>query len=354
MQTFKNLMLKIEALIAAQPHLHFLKAIVSLDLVKITRKMKSAPLLTGTDCSGIEAPIMALNLMNVPHHHLFSSDIDKNCRETIERNYSPHTIFTDITKRDHSKLPRLDAYVAGFPCQAFSGLNNRAEGFDDPRGTIFFECFETIRYTKPKFFILENVKGLMSHDRGRTFNVIMEKLHSLKTYNIHYKLLNTKDFDLPQNRPRIYIVGIDKRYGNNFNFPESIEGFTKVSDIMDELDYRDSLSDNMKIVVRDRLEKKGESPGTRKNYIVNAGVSSKGGFGSAILEMSPCLLAGAHSFYSTSHKRFLTSREFLRLQGFSDEFKEHPNSRVSKKQAGNSMSVNVLAVLFKQILIMIN
>jgi site-specific DNA-cytosine methylase len=155
---------------------------------------------------------------------------------------------------------------------------------------------------------------------------------------------------LPQNRPRIYIVGIDKTYGDNFEFAEPINCSVNVSDIMEDLDYEDKLTDNMKLVIKDRLTRKNAKENTKDNYIINAGVSSRCGFGSAIYEISPCLLANAHRFYSTKHRRFLTATEHLRLQGFSDNFEQDESVRVSKKQAGNSMSVNVLCTIIKNIL----
>jgi DNA (cytosine-5)-methyltransferase 1 len=350
MASFRKFMLDLRADAKKSPHLSFLEDLYTKELFDTVKAIKT-PLRVGTDCSGIEAPIMALNLMKVPHKHVFSSDIDANCRETIRQNYHSHHIYDDITTRDHSSLGSLDLYVAGFPCQAFSGLNNKAGGFADPRGTIFFECLETIRHTKPKVFILENVKGLLTHDKGRTFKVIMENLRLLKDYNLYHKVLNTKDFNLPQNRPRVYIVGILKKFGDRFDFPETIERTVTVSDIMENVKHRDTLTDNMKLVVKNRLERKNVSSPCKDNYIINAGVSARGGFGSAMLELSPCLLANAHKFYSTKHGRFLTDREHLRLQGFSDDFE---SVGVAKKQAGNSMSVNVLVAIIKNVLLAIN
>lgn len=123
-------------------------------------------------------------MIKIPFIHCFSSDIDEKCRDVIKMNFHPHTLYTDITQRSHVILPKLDLYVAGFPCQAFSGLRHDAKGFHDPRGTIFFECLETIRVTRPRCFVLENVRGLVSHDGGKTFSTILHALKDLKTYRI--------------------------------------------------------------------------------------------------------------------------------------------------------------------------
>ena len=304
----------------------------------------------GTDCSGIEAPIVALELLSdLPFVHLFSSEIDENCRKVIQMNYSPQKMYKDITTRNHSRLPALDLYIAGFPCQAFSGLRHDASGFQDPRGTIFFECLETIRHTKPKCFVLENVRGLLSHDSGNTFDTIIKSLQDLRLYHIFYRVLNTLDYDLPQNRPRVYIVGIKKSIKGSkcFKFPDPVPLQTKVSSLMDK-NVRSNvvLTPNMLEVARERVRRKGGK--MTDNYIVNVN-GSVGGFGSAMKEISPCLLANAFNFYSTKHKRVLTAREYLRLQGFPETFKTLSDERTTKKQAGNSMSVNVLMAIFRQL-----
>ena len=189
----------------------------------------------GTDCSGIEAPIVALHMSNIPFHHVFGSEIDENCRKVIRLNFSPLRLYRDITERDHSLLPGLDLYVAGFPCQAFSGMRHDADGFNDPRGTIFFECLETIRRTRPRCFILENVAGLLSHDSGNTMKTILHSIRRLRTYHVFYKILNSIDYNLPQNRPRVYIVGIRKDipHSGDFQFPQSQPLLINVSSIMD-------------------------------------------------------------------------------------------------------------------------
>ena len=309
----------------------------------------------GTDCSGIEAPIMALKALRVPHEHLFSSEIDKDCREIIRKNYRPKKIFEDLVRRDHKKLPRLDLYVAGFPCQAFSGLRNDAKGFQDPRGTIFFECLKTLQSTQPACFLFENVRGLVSHDQGNTFRTILYSLASLKKYHIYHKILNTKNYGVPQNRPRVYIVGILKKLDphKSFRFPEPIVLRKTVSDIMRKSGPLPTdlhkLTPNMEAVIKNRLGRCGSKSTTNDNYIVNVGASADG-FGSAMKELSPCLMANAHKYYSTRYKRFLTGREYLRLQDFPETFKAHESDRVTKKQAGNSMSVNVLRILFSNLL----
>ena len=180
----------------------------------------------GTDCSGIEAPIQALKQLKIPFRHVFSSEIDKYCIESIKANYKPEIIFGDkegdfpegdIRKRNIKDVPDIDLYVCGFPCQPFSQAGER-RGLDDERGNVFFSCLKVIKEKQPKYFILENVKGLVSNDKGRTFRIIIKKLSTLEKYGyiIKYKVLNTRDYGIPQNRERLFIVGTKE----NFEWPK--------------------------------------------------------------------------------------------------------------------------------------
>jgi DNA (cytosine-5)-methyltransferase 1 len=129
----------------------------------------------GTDFSGIGAPEMALKYLGINHESVFACEIDKYARQSFEQLHNPTTFYNDISKRNHKEVKQLDLYVAGFPCQAFSIAGNR-KGFDEARGTLFFDVAEFIQINKPKVFVLENVKGLLSHDKGRTFQTIVDIL----------------------------------------------------------------------------------------------------------------------------------------------------------------------------------
>ena len=195
----------------------------------------------GTDFSGIGAPEQALSLLGVNFETLFACEIDKYARESYKAIHpEPKTFYNDITKRDHSEIPQLDLYFAGFPCQSFSIAGKRA-GWStdengeliDSRGNLFFDVAKFIKINQPKMFILENVKGLLSHDNGRTYQTITDILTngggtlngqiSLDMfedglgYHCAAQVLNTKDFGIPQNRERIFIVGF-KEF-RDFSFP---------------------------------------------------------------------------------------------------------------------------------------
>lgn len=325
------------------------------ELINFYEKNKKKNLKIGTDCSGIEAPIHALDLMKVNYNHIFSSEINENCIKVIEYNHKPKYIFRNIMKRNHKKLEPIDIYICGFPCQSFSSASaGKRLGFEDKeRGNIFFHCFDTIKYTKPKVFILENVKGLTTHDNGNTFKIVMEKLNSLKNYIINYNILNTKNYGIPQNRPRIYIVGINKKYilkDKKLNFPPpTIDLKLNVDDLMDILP-KDKHIEYSKITPHMKEILKNKKVSSRKNWIVNIN-SSLPEFSTKMENISPCLLAGNSAFYVSSKKRRLTEKEALRLQGFSDMLKIPSDISKSQiyKQAGNTMSVNVLIFIFREI-----
>lgn len=133
------------------------------------------------------------------------SEIDKYAIKVYERNFSGHRNYGNATAINAADLPDFDLLVGGFPCQAFSIAGKRA-GFDDTRGTLFFDIARILKEKRPRHLVLENVKGLLSHDSGRTFTTIIGVLTDLG-YSVEWQVLNSKNFGVPQNRERVYIVG---------------------------------------------------------------------------------------------------------------------------------------------------
>jgi len=210
--------------------------------------MNKTKLKVGTDFSGIGAPEMALNNLGIDYEQVFSCEIDKYARQSyLAMHQAPGKFYNDITKRNHEEVEQLDLYIAGFPCQAFSIAGQR-KGFDDVRGTLFFDVAEFIRINQPKMFILENVKGLLSHDNGRTYQTITDILTngggtlnsqiSLDVfddglgYHCYAQVLNTKHYGIPQNRERIFIVGF-KEF-RDFNFPKKEPLKMKLKDMLQD------------------------------------------------------------------------------------------------------------------------
>ncbi len=201
----------------------------------------------GTDFSGIGSPEAALKRLNIPHHNVFACDIDKYAKQSFLELNSPDLFYDDITTRDYKEVPQLDLYVAGFPCQSFS-LAGKRGGFNDTRGTLFYNVAEFIKVNQPACFILENVKGLLSHDNGKTYQTItdvltngggtlngqmgMDTIEDGLGYHVYTQVLNTKDYGIPQNRERIFIVGF--KQWRTFNFPVKIPLKLKLKDILEQ------------------------------------------------------------------------------------------------------------------------
>ena len=160
---------------------------------------------------------------------VFSSEWDKYCQESYELNFH-ETPYGDITKIDEKDIPPFDILCAGFPCQPFS-ISGNQKGFLDTRGTLFFDIVRIVKYHKPKVIFLENVKNLKAHNGGATFQIIEKTLTDLN-YTLYYKVLNAKNFGLPQNRERIAIVCIRKDIDNKkFTFPNSYSNFVTIKDV---------------------------------------------------------------------------------------------------------------------------
>ena len=133
------------------------------------------------------------------------SEIDKYAVQIYEKHFKGHKNYGDITKIDTRTIPDFDLFVGGFPCQAFS-IAGKRRGFEDTRGTLFFEIARILKDKRPRYFVLENVKGLLSHDEGNTFKVIISTLDELG-YFVEWQVLNSKNFGVPQNRERVFIIG---------------------------------------------------------------------------------------------------------------------------------------------------
>lgn len=283
---------------------------------------------------------------------VFTSEIDKFSNLTYSSNFEDeHEIFGDITKVDHSTIPDHDILLAGFPCQAFSQAGKK-RGFNDTRGTLFFDIAKILEVKRPKFFLLENVKRLISHDKenrkdkyGNTFLVIKDTLEKLG-YNLYWKVLNSRDFGLPQNRERVYMVG--SLLNIDFKFPEPPMTPTLVSDILEpNIDPKYTISDKLWFGHVERKKRnmlKGNGFGygiVNKNSIYTNTISAryyKDG-GEILIDQK-----------NGMNPRKLTPREAANLQGFPKEFIIPVSDNQSYRQFGNSVSVPVIEKIFTSLL----
>jgi DNA (cytosine-5)-methyltransferase 1 len=302
----------------------------------------------GTDCSGIEAPIQALQQLGIAFEHSFSCDKDKFVLQSIKANYHPNKIYTDITKRKHALLPDIDIYVCGFPCQPFSLMGNKM-GTEDSRSNIMFQCIKVIEKKLPKIFILENVKNFKFIQKGQPFNYLLSELKKIKTcnkdlaYNVSFDILNTKDYGIPQNRERIFIIGIRKDIQKEtYTTPEKLN-MKPLDDFI--IDKTININTNIPNTIIKKLKKINYE----KNYICCCDTYGY------MKNISPTLtLSGCKYMYHTTYNRYLTSKECLLLQGFPSNFVNIVGDVNLCKQIGNSMSVNVLKVIFQKIFEIIN
>lgn len=291
-------------------------------------------------------------------HCVYSNEWNKYSQQTYFANFGEQP-EGDITKVSASSIPDHDILVAGFPCQPFSiaGVSKknslgRATGFEDKtQGTLFFDVCRILKEKRPKAFMLENVKNLYSHDKGRTFKVILESLEELN-YSVFYSVLDGQNY-VPQHRERIIIVGFDrKKYGKNiqFNF-DLTPRFPKpvMRDILDEdVDEKYTLSDKLWTYLQ--------------NYAAKHKAAGNGfGYGIAPLDgVSRTISAryykdGSEILIEQEGKnpRRLTPRECARLQGFPDDFRIPVSDTQAYRQFGNSVVVplmeNVAKLIVKEI-----
>ncbi len=282
---------------------------------------------------------------------VFSNDFDKNCKTTYDQNFeNSKLIVEDIKNISVEDLPEFDFLLAGFPCQSFSIAGYR-EGFDDKkgRGNLFFEIARIIEARKPIGFMLENVKNLMSHDNGNTFNIIKQTLQDLG-YHLKARVLNSMEYgNLPQNRERIYIIGFkNESYINKFTFPEKkrlTKSFRQIllSKVPEKYYYnnkplyariKDSVNDKNKVYQWRRKYVRENKKGVCPTLTANMGM---GGHNVPII-------------LDNQGIRKLTPLECSRIQGFPDSYKL-PNIADSAlyKQIGNSVSVTVIEEIAKNI-----
>ncbi len=283
---------------------------------------------------------------------VFSAEIDKHACETYQTNFGDNP-FCDVTKLEASTLPDFDILCAGFPCQPFS-LAGERKGFNDTRGTLFFDIERIIQEKQPKAFILENVKGLVNHDKGNTLKVIIETLSKKLNYNIFYKVLNSKDYGVPQNRERIYIIGF-KEYHLEFTFPKKLEERVDLSTIRDHNLAGTEISELAKSHIVTHLKNHKLYLQIKENPLLLTYEIRKSRASFRFDNISPCLTAkmgtgGNNVPIFVNEMRKFSTRECLRIQGFPDSYKITPNTSQSYKQIGNSVSVPVVRLLAEEML----
>lgn len=288
---------------------------------------------------------------------VYASEIDSNAVKTYVSNFSSKKIIHgDVTKEVEADIPAHDFLLAGFPCQAFSAAG-RKMGFDDARGTLFFDVARIIKFHKPKVVFAENVKNLVNHDKGTTFKIILNVLKELG-YEVFFQVLNSKNFGVPQNRERIYIVAFRENLGiRRFDFPEGINDSVKLKDILEKTEVSNKyyLSETYLSTLKKHKERhalKGNGFGYEiRDPESIAGAIVCGGMGrernlivdNRLKDFTPKTIIKGE--INKEFVRRMTPREWARLQGFPETFKLPIADTHLYKQLGNSVTVPVVKAI---------
>ncbi len=284
---------------------------------------------------------------------VYSNEWDKFAQSVYSENFGD-TPEGDITQVDEKKIPQHDILCAGFPCQAFS-ISGKRRGFEDSRGTLFFDVARIVREKRPKIVFMENVKNFASHDNGRTLDVVKATMEELD-YTFYYKVLSAVDYGIPQKRERIYMVCFRNDLNTwSFNFPEPFPLTRHVEDFL--LDDEDELKNLY--VNRPDTYYDSAADDAYSSKPIRLGTVNKGGQGERIYSVKGIAITfsayGGGAFAKTGgylvngRPRRLHPRECARLMGYPDSYIMCRNVNQAYKQFGNSVVVDVLQYIAKEI-----
>jgi len=313
--------------------------------------------------SGIGSPEWALKRLKQNVYHTFACDIDKFAKKSYFANYDidESRWFDDITTLDGSKfVNQVDLFLGGSPCQAFSTFGN-LKGFDDTRGTLFFHYARLIREIQPRVFIFENVENLTRHDKGNTWKVIRKVFDDLG-YNYKFQVLNAKDYGIPQSRSRVFVVGFRSDLQPSwdaFEFPGKIPLVHFAKEFLQDRGTTPAVI-SRGFTEQGPVDKKYTFSAKMEAWIMTTG--TKGFHCTPGLDRDLCktLLASSYKMHRSGIDNYytnpdgsvrrMTPRENLRLMGYDDSFKIDVSDMQMIKQAGNSIVVDVIEAILKNVL----
>lgn len=304
-----------------------------------------------------------ISMQNLGGNCVFSSEIDKYSKKSYELNFG-EIPFGDITKINEKDIPEHDVLCAGFPCQAFSIAGKRKGFKDETRGTLFFDIARIIDEKRPKAFFLENVKGLKSHNKGKTLKTILKVLREDLNYYVPEPVIkNAKDFGVPQNRERIFIIGFRKDIGiNEFHYPESFNKKVKFANIKEKnpVSVKYYLSTTYKQTLINHKQRHANKGNGFGYQIINDDQCSNaivvGGMGRERNIVIDCRLTDFTPVTKITGEvnrngwRRMTPREWARLQGFPDKFKIEVSDAQAYKQFGNSVAIPAIQATAQEII----
>lgn len=283
---------------------------------------------------------------------VYSSEWNKAAQDVYKKNFGDLPAG-DITKINESTIPRHDILCAGFPCQAFS-ISGKQKGFEDSRGTLFFDVARIANKHKPKVLLLENVKNFASHYNGNTLMVVRKTLEEMG-YDVHYQVLNSANYGVPQKRERIYIVCFRKDLRVvNFQFPKAFPLTRHVEDVLEKNSTVKPLDQ-----VKYPVSYKDVADSKYSNTLIRLGTVNKGGQGERIYSAKGIaatlsaygggIFAKTGGYMINGMPRKLSPRECARLMGFPDSYIISDNNNEAYKQFGNSVVIDVLQYIVAEI-----
>lgn len=288
---------------------------------------------------------------------IWANDFDKHAVESYKANIDTNIVCGDLNNYLED-IPEHDILLAGFPCQPFS-LMGKQQGFTDERGTLFFTIERILKKHKPKVIVLENVKNLLTHDRGKTINKMLEILEDKLNYKVYYNVLNTSDYGLPQTRRRVFIVGfLIEEFGeelNTFTFPSPEKLNTTVFDLLDDnVDKKYFLSNRILPTILSNGSKNYYSKSEINLKIAKPLTATMHKMHRANQDNYYEDIVNRNKFEDTAEKRVstirrLTPNECRKLQGFPDNWKYVVSDTQLYRQFGNAVSVNVSEKLAYQV-----
>lgn len=314
----------------------------------------------GSDFSGVGAFDQALNRIGIDYETVFACDMDKYARQTYILNYGEPKYYPENVYDRKIPVEPLDIYVSTPPCQSFSKEGSR-NGEDDDRGVLFYNSRGFIKENNPRSFILENVRGLTNHDGGKTFKKWLDALRELD-YKTHYSILNAKDYNVLQNRERVFIVGIRNDIDGVFEFPEKQILTRNIKEIYEE-NFCKSLFVNQEII--EKLDIKYTPTGITYRSNTKSGIDYANFYDTISLSfptsktrrgrvgrglVNTLTTSCDYAVVLPSGLRKLTVRECCRFMDFPDTFKWDVSDSQAYKQAGNSICVEPLKLLIQNIL----
>lgn len=289
---------------------------------------------------------------------VYSSELDAHARHVYSANFG-ETPGGDITVVNEKDIPPHNIICAGFPCQAFS-VSGKQKGFNDTRGTLFFDIARIAKHHQPEILFLENVKHFERHDKGRTLEVILETLNNIG-YDVFYKVLNSAHYGVPTTRERIYLLSFRKDLSvKEFHFPAPTYEFVKLRD------YLQSDEETSKyIIIHNDIKLRGPFPkadmfGNYPQKPLRIGTIGKGGQGERIYsDLGHSVTLSAYgggvasktgAYVINGKVRKLSPRECARIMGFPKSFEIHESDAQAYKQFGNSVVIPVLKRIFEEVI----